>query len=341
MGFGSFFGLFEEVLTLLPLIIMITISLGYDSFLGFLICIIGTGFGFASALTNPFTVITASNIIGASPMANIWYRVIIFILMYGLLLLFIFNHIKKITINPENSPTYNNDLNKRNSLLNDINNVKVENESKIFKTYVIFLSIILLMTITVTSIEKLRGYTVVFLLIVFLIGGLITGFIVTNDYKQTFKSFFKGVCAALPTILLVLLAASIKYILEEGMVIATISNSISTLIKNKDTYVVALIIYAIILVLEFFISSSTAKAIFVMGILNYVTVDLSKELLVLIYIFGDGFTNVLLPTSPVLLIGLSMIGMNYFSWLKKSKFLFIINLLLVICFIFIAILIKY
>ena len=90
MIFGSFFGLFEEVLTLLPLIVMITISLGYDGYLGFLICIVGTGFGFASAITNPFTVITASNIIGASPMTNIWYRILIFIIMYGLLIGYIF-----------------------------------------------------------------------------------------------------------------------------------------------------------------------------------------------------------------------------------------------------------
>jgi uncharacterized ion transporter superfamily protein YfcC len=76
MMFGSFFGLFEEVLTLLPLIIMITLSLGYDSYLGFLICIVGTGFGFASAITNPFTIITASNIIGANPMSNLWFRIL-------------------------------------------------------------------------------------------------------------------------------------------------------------------------------------------------------------------------------------------------------------------------
>ena len=125
------------------------------------------------------------------------------------------------------------------------------------------------------------------------------------------------------------------------MVIATISNSISTLIENKNIYLVAIIIYAIILVLEFFISSSTAKAIFVMGILSYVSVDMSKELLVLIYVFGDGFTNVLLPTSPVLLISLSMVGMNYFTWLKKSKFLFLLNTILVIGLMFLAILIGY
>lgn len=338
MAFGSFFGLFEEVLTLLPLIIMITISLGYDGYLGFLVCIVATGFGFASGLTNPFTVITASNIIGADPMSKIWYRVIVFILMYGLLILFIFRHMKKIEKDPTLSPSFNSDKSKKE--LDDENTV-IDNEPRIFKTYACLLLLILVLIITVTSIPALRGYTVVFLTLVFLIGGILAGSLVNKGFRKTFKSFLKGVVAAAPTILLVLLAASIKYILEEGMIIATISNSISTLIKGKNIYAVALIIYIIILVLEFFISSSTAKSIFVMGILSMVSIDLSKEMLVLIYLFGDGFTNVLLPTSPVLLIGLSMTGINYFTWLKKSKFLFILNTMLVIGLILLAVLIGY
>lgn len=338
MMFGSFFGLFEEVLTLLPLIIMITLSLGYDSYLGFLICIVGTGFGFASAITNPFTIITASNIIGANPMSNLWFRILIFSIMYGLLLVFIFNHIKRIKKDPQLSPTYNNDINKIN---NDFINENVNNENKIFNTYIIFLSLVLLSIISITSISSLRGYTVVFLTIIFLIGGIISGLIINNDFKSTFKSFINGIVSALPTILLVLMASSIKYILEEGNVIATIAHSISNLIEGRNIFVVSILIYFIILVLEFFISSSTAKSIFIMGILSFVNIELSKELLVLIFVFGDGFTNVLLPTSPVLLIALSMINMNYFTWLKKSKYLFIINFLIVFLLIFIAIIIKY
>lgn len=338
MMFGSFFGLFEEVLTLLPLIIMITLSLGYDSYLGFLICIVGTGFGFASAITNPFTIITASNIIGANPMSNLWFRILIFSIMYGLLLVFIFNHIKRIKKDPQLSPTYNNDINKIN---NDFINENVNNEKKIFNTYIIFLSLVLLSIITITSISSLRGYTVVFLTIIFLIGGIISGLIINNNFKSTFKSFINGIVSALPTILLVLMASSIKYILEEGNVIATIAHSISNLIEGRNIFVVSILIYFIILVLEFFISSSTAKSIFIMGILSFVNIELSKELLVLIFVFGDGFTNVLLPTSPVLLIALSMINMNYFTWLKKSKYLFIINFLIVFLLIFIAIIIKY
>lgn len=338
MMFGSFFGLFEEVLTLLPLIVMVTISIGYDGYLGFIICIVATGFGFASGLTNPFTVITASNIIGVSPMINIWYRVIVFILMYGLLLFYIFYHMKKITNNPEKSPTYNIDKKKRDITKEDI---VIENEGLIARTYIIMLSVILVSIIIITSIPALRSYTVVFLIVLFLISGIVSGRIINKNFKYTFSSFIKGIIAALPTILLVLMAASIKYILEEGMIIATIANSISKLIEGRNIFIVAIIIYGIVLVLEFFISSSTAKSVFVMGILSFISIDLSKESLVLIYLFGDGFTNVLFPTSPVLLIGLSMIGMNYFTWIKRSKWLFILNTIMVIGLILLAIVIKY
>lgn len=327
MIFGAFLGLFEEVLTLLPLIILLTISLGYDSFTGFLICIVATGFGFASAITNPFTVITASNILEVSPLSKVWFRFIVFGLMYVLLILYTFKHIHKIEKEPSKSPTYEIDNQKRHSL--DLDN-NIENEKKILVTYITFFITFILAIILSTLLEFIRGYTVVILIILFLFGGFIAGYICSKDLKKIYKSFIKGVISALPAIVLVLLASSIKYILEEGNILATIAYSISNIVEGKNIFGVAILIYLIILVLEFFISSSTAKAIFVMGILSCVNIDLSKESLVLIYLFGDGYTNVLFPTSPVLLIGLSMIGMNYLTWIKNSKWLFLINFILVI-----------
>ena len=337
MCFGAFFGLFEEVLALLPLIIVLAISLGYDSFTGFLICVVATGFGFASAITNPFTVIPASMIIGISPMSKIWYRVIVFLVMYALLLLYVFHHLKVIEKDPSKSPTYENDMIKRENLSEEKN----ENNNRVSLIYSIFLLTVLASIIIVTSIESIRGYTVVFLIAIFLFGGIFSGYLVNKDFKIVFKSFLNGVVAALPAILLVLLSSSVKYVLEEGMILATIAHSISNFIEGKNIFLVAGLIYLIVLVLEFFVSSSTAKCILVMGVLSCVNVNLSKELLVLIYLFGDGYTNVLFPTSPVLLIGLSMIGINYFTWLKKSKWLFIFNFTIVLLLISIGILIGY
>ena len=199
--------------------------------------------------------------------------------------------------------------------------------------------IVLVSIIVFTSFKATRGYSVVLLMAMFLIGGLTTGYIVSKDFKLTLKLFLKGLISALPTILLILMASSIKYILEQGNVLASIANSISIFVKDKNPFVLALLIYLIITFIEFFISSSTAKAVFVMGILSIVNIGLSNELLVLIYLFGDGYSNVFFPTSPVLLIALSMIGLNYIKWIKSGKWLIISNIILVIALIILAVLI--
>ena len=159
--------------------------------------------------------------------------------------------------------------------------------------------------------------------------------------RSVFGSFLKGVVGALPTIVFIAIASSVKYIFDEGAIMPTIVHQINELVTGRDLFVIALVLYAIVLVLEFFISSSTAKAILVMGMLAVVNVGLSKQMLVLIYTFADGYTNVLFPTSPVLLIGLSMIEVDYFKWVKKSAPLFAVNLALVILFIILGIVIKY
>ena len=146
---------------------------------------------------------------------------------------------------------------------------------------------------------------------------------------------------ALPTLVFIALAASVKYIFDEGCVMPTLVNQINDLAAGKNVFSVALIIYLVVLVLEFFISSSTAKAVLVMGLLSVVHVGLSKQMLVLLYTFADGYTNVIFPTSPVLLISLSMIGVDYFRWVKKSAPLFIVNTVLVIGFILLGIVIGY
>ncbi len=343
MCFGAFLGLFEEMLTMLPIITMLCLAIGYDSFTGFLICIVSCGFGFASAVTNPFTVLLASEIIGANPMDKIWFRIIIFIVMYMLLLAFIFLYLRKLGKSPENSLTYEHDLRIKATVnvRDSVAEKSPSREKKLRVIYGIFLSVSLILIAVCSSVEAFRSYTVVILIAYFLIFGLLAGILCTSSAKTVFKSFLKGLTGALPTIVFIGLSASIKYVFDEGHIMPTIANQINLLTKGKSLFLIVLIIYAIVLVLEFFISSSTAKAILVMGLLSTVSLGLSDRMMVLIYTFADGYTNVLFPTSPVLLIALSMIGMEYFKWVKKSLPLFAVNFLLVIGFLALGIVIGY
>ena len=339
MMFGAFLGLFEEVLTLLPIIAILTLSLGYDSFTGFLVSIVACGFGFSSAITNPFTVVFASNLIGVNPFIKIWFRIIIFIVMYLLVILTVFLYTRRIKKKPESSLTYENDMSLRNEVFKD---EEITNEKKIFISYVSFFVLALITIIVCSAIAALRDYVVVALIAVFLIFGLLVALISSSwDFKKTFKSFGKGALSVVPTLLFILMASSIKYILVEGKVLPTIVYTINNAVEGKNIFAIAFTLFAIVLGLEFFISSSTAKAVFVMSIVGVLTLGLTKETLVLIYTFADGYTNLLFPTSPVLLIGLSMMGVSYFKWLKKSLPLFIITFALVAGFLVLAIAIGY
>lgn len=339
MSFGAFLGLFEEMLTLLPIIAILTLSLGYDSFTGFLISIVACGFGFSSAITNPFTVIYASSIIDVNPFIKIWFRIIIFIVMYGLIVLTIFLYTRRIKKRPETSLTYERDLKFKDE---EFVAEEIPNEKKIFWAYLAFFAVALVTIIIFSSISAIREYTVVGLIVVFLIGGILVALIASNwDFKKTMKSFGKGVVSVLPTLVFILMASSIKYILDEGKVLPTIIHSINDAVAGKNVYAIVFILFAIILGLEFFISSSTAKAVFVMSIVGALTLGITKESLVLIYTFADGYTNLLFPTSPVLLIGLSMMEVSYFKWLKKSWPLFIVTFALVAVFLVLAIAIAF
>ena len=82
MLFGSFFGMFEELATLLPIVILFMLSIGMDTMTGLGACLMAACFGFASAITNPFSVGLASNIAGISTSDGVWLRMIFFFLTF-------------------------------------------------------------------------------------------------------------------------------------------------------------------------------------------------------------------------------------------------------------------
>ena len=341
-SFGSFLGLFEEMLTMLPIVTALCVLIGFDSFTGFLCCILACGFGFAGAVTNPFTVLLASEIIGVNPMEHIGYRILIFFVMFALLLAFLFLYLKRLKKDPSRSLTAAHDEKLRASAASILQSAENgESDRKLRRIYALFLLVSLALIVTFSLSASLRGYTVVFLTVYFLIFGIAAGAAACGNIRFVLKSFWSGLLGALPTIVFIALAASIKFVFDEASVLPTIVHQINLLILGKSPVAVALVIYLIVLLLEFFISSSTAKAILVMGLLAVVNTGLSKPMLVLLYTFADGYTNVIFPTSPVLLISLSMIELDYFTWVKKSVPLFVVNLLLVLLFIILGVLFGY
>jgi len=87
---------------------------------------------------------------------------------------------------------------------------------------------------------------------------------------------------------------------------------------NKPKFIAVIVIYILVLVMNFFIGSGSAKAFIIMPIVAPLMdlLGMSRQLSVLAFQLGDGFSNILYPTNAVLLISLGLASVSYGKWFK-------------------------
>ena len=317
MLFGSFFGMFEELVTLLPLIIVFMLSMNLDTMVGLGTCLMAACFGFSTAITNPFSVGTAAQLAGLHVSSGAWLRIVFFVIVYGLLCGFLLGYLKKIRRDPTASPTYAADLKRRESLLGQSEEV-IPDQQRIFRIYSAFFALQGALLVIIACIRAISGLAIPILAASFLIAGLTAGQLVCRNFRRVLRYFLEGAVSMLPAVVMIALASSVKLVMVESNILHTVMHTVLNLLTGRGTFVTILLIYGLILFLQLFIGSASAKIFLVMPIVLPVTnaLGISPSLVILTYCMADGFTDVILPTNPVLLIGLSMANVSYWKWLK-------------------------
>ena len=153
--------------------------------------------------------------------------------------------------------------------------------------------------------------------VVFLEGGLLAA--KASRYGgKLLPDFLSGVGGIAPSALLIMMAMSVKHIITEGGIMDTILYYISEAAANMGAYGAAVVIFLLVLVLNFFVSSGSAKAFLLIPILSPLAdlVGLSQQVTVQAFCFGDGFTNMLYPTNALLMITLGLTVVSYPKWFK-------------------------
>ena len=315
MLFGSLFGMFEELVTLLPIIILFMLSMKMDTMTGLGACLLAACFGFSAAITNPFSVGLAAQYANGTPADGVWLRIIFFGITYLILCVFLTRYIKKIEKNPQLSPSYETDCEKRASLQLD---VAESDGGKTFRVYTVFFAVQAAVLLMIATVRSLSGLAIPILAASFLIAGLVSGFLVCKKPGQVLRYFVSGAAAMIPAVLMIALASSVKLVMTDSGIIDTIMHFIVKLLSGKSKILAIVLIYVLILFLQMFIGSASAKIVLVMPIVMPIAqaLGISPNLVILTYCMADGFTDVILPTNPVLLIGLSMANISYFKWLK-------------------------
>ena len=342
MLFGSLFGMFEELVTLLPLIIVFMLSMNLDTMMGLGTCLMAACFGFSTAITNPFSVGTAAQFAGIHVSSGAWLRVTFFVIIYVLLCAFLLRYLKKIERKPQTSLTYDADTKKRKELMEQ-GEENLPNQQRIFRIYATFFAIQGVLLVAIACIRAISGLAIPILAASFLISGLISGQLVCKNFRRVLGYFLKGAAAMLPAVVMIALASSVKLVMVESNILHTVMHSLLGLLAGKDKFVTILLIYGLILFLQLFIGSASAKIFLIMPIVLPITnaLGISPTLVILTYCMADGFTDVILPTNPVLLIGLSMANVSYWKWLKWTWKLQLLLLLVSILILFFGVTIGY
>jgi uncharacterized ion transporter superfamily protein YfcC len=160
--------------------------------------------------------------------------------------------------------------------------------------------------------------------------GILSGWACGYDPNRITSLFIEGCKDIFSAAMVVGLAGGIIVILKQGGIIDTILHSMASGMEGFGKIATVEIMYAIQTTINIFIPSGSAKAALTMPIMATFSdlIGLSKQATVMAFQFGDGFTNLITPTSGVLIAALGMARIPYEKWVRWIfKFVLILTLL--------------
>ena len=142
-----------------------------------------------------------------------------------------------------------------------------------------------------TFISALQDYLMIIVALAFLLAGTSSVLLAGFGLKNYLNQFAKGIITFIPGVLVILMASSVRYTLEYAKVMDTILNAFVGVTTEVSSGAVVIMIYVIVLFMNFLIPSASAKAFLLMPLIAPIAQlsGVSLQVAVLAFAFGDGF----------------------------------------------------
>ena len=313
--FGSVFGMSEEVIPFVLIFIPMAISLGYDSIVGVAIPFVGAGVGFASAFLNPFTVGIAQGIAELPTFSGIGYRILLWVIFTGVAVAFVLRYAARVKRSPERSPVYE---------LDDYWRQKTPGTGQVEAmrpTHRWVLALFLLaVAALIYGVLRWHWYIAEIAALFFALGiaaGLIGGLSV-NKLASVFVDGARDLAGAA---LIVGFARGILVVAEDGKIVDTILHALSGLVRSAHPVFAGQLMFVVQSCINFFVPSGSGQAALTMPIMAPLSdlVGVTRQTAVLAFQFGDGFSNMIIPTSAVTM---GVLGLARIPWERWAHWIF-------------------
>lgn len=316
---GAMLGSAEELLPFYPIVITLALALGFDTITGTAMVLLGAGAGFAGAFLNPFTIGIAQGISGLPLFSGIGFRLISYAILLSITVIYVMRYAVKIQVNPELSPTYESDKKKHIHF-----NIETLPEFTLSHKLVL-LTLVAGLAVLGYGVVK-WGFYITELTAMFLIIGIVAGIVGRLDINTIAESFVDGAKELVYGALIIGLATAIMVVMEEGSIMDTIIFSMANLVKGLPPALSGVGMFVVQSIINLFVPSGSGQAAVSMPIMAPMAdvVGITRQSAVLAFQFGDGFTNVISPTSGYFMAAIAIGGIKWEKWAKWMLPLFVI-----------------
>jgi uncharacterized ion transporter superfamily protein YfcC len=301
-------GASTEYIPFAAVLVALCLAMRMDAMTAIGIMVTGYGIGYGVAVLNPYTVIVAQDIAGLPPVSGLGFRLAIFVPFAAIGVHHVWSYARRVRADPSAS------------LMAGVESPvapPAEYPPLTRRHWAVLLVTLAGLGAMVYGIP-VRGWYLVELGAIWLAVALAAGVIGGLGLDATAKRFGAGASELAIVALLVGFARSIALLLESGQVLHTIVHGLSVPLGQVAPALSAVGMLAMQTVLNFFIPSGSGQAFATMPIMAPLAdvVGVTRQVSVLAFQFGDGFSNMVLPTNIVLMAILGVAGIPYDRWLR-------------------------
>lgn len=307
---GATFGMAEEVLVFVMLTIPLAHALGYDTVVGVAIPFVGAGVGFAGAFINPFTVGIAQGIAQLPPGSGFNYRLVCWLVFTLTATFFICRYASRIEADPTRSVVHDAPS-KWDKTGNDQTLEMSSNRIAVLGLLVFTLAML------VYGVQE-WGWYIEEIAGLFVGMGLASALVGRLSAEDTVKAFTQGASDVVMAALIIGFSRGLLVIAEQGAIIDTILNYLAGLAQGFAPAVSVMVMFVFQSFLNFFVPSGSGQAALTMPLMAPLSdlLEIERQVAVLAFQFGDGISNLVIPTSGITMGLLEMAGIPYDRWFK-------------------------
>lgn len=307
---SSFIGTAGEYIPFVLILVALCKAMRLDAMTAVGMTVAGYGIGYGVSAFNPFTVLIAQQIADLPPMSGNWLRFAIFVPFVLIGFHHVWSYAKKVVANPDNS------------MVKDLPCPLVGKETAAYPPLtwahrLILASFVLTIGIVAYNIRA-NGWYLYELGAAFIAWGLFITVIGKVSADVAANKFIAGAMELTTTAMLIGVARGISLVMEDGQILHSLVHGMSTPLSYVGAEAAAVGMLVIQTLLNFFIPSGSGQAYVTMPLMVPVAdlLEIPRQVAVLAYQFGDGFSNMIIPTNAVLMGIIGIAGIPYGHWFR-------------------------